>query len=172
MKRNTLIHHPVLGYLDGYDAKICEWTPDPKKAWAMTQEEAARRLLVIQKRYQHARTIPLLAAQPHESVRRFWKPKREEVSEQCASCPFREGNDAAFGGIMRKLYKQFELDPPTPAEISASRECVKRELEHSGDFVCHLTAYNPDMSLKDGCEHRQCAGATKWWKEGGDFGLK
>jgi hypothetical protein len=35
--------------------------------------------------------------------RKFWMPKRKELPSQCASCPFRTGNDAEFGVIVQRL---------------------------------------------------------------------
>lgn len=84
---------------------------------------------------------------------------------QCPSCPFAKGNDKEFGAVMTKLARAHGEENPVP--LSVSRAMVRMEISNmGGDFVCHFTAYNiDDMSLKPRTEHRQCPGATKWFKE-------
>lgn len=160
-----LIHHPVLGYLDGSDGEgKYEWTADPKKAWRMGPTLAGKRLRQVLKYHAHSRLIPAKGAKPHVSLRACWTPKRQQVP-QCASCPFRPDNDAEFGAVLTRLNRGV---PVTAEQIAEARRRVKEDLQHSGDFVCHGTAYTPDMELRDDSEHRQCAGATEFWKGGGN----
>lgn len=103
--------------------------------------------------------------------RSLWRPKLRELKEQCASCPFRKGNDVEFGGIVKKLLAKggvpmTEDFVPPPQAIQNSRRLIKADLKHSGDFACHHTAYDAEMNLKPDAERRQCPGASKWFKEG------
>ncbi len=101
-------------------------------------------------------------AKLRKQLRQIWTPKREEMREQCASCPFREGNDAEFGAVMRKLAKANGVR--TRVDVGGARFMVHREVEQMGDFICHQTAYDKDMKLRDASEHKQCPGATRHHK--------
>lgn len=97
--------------------------------------------------------------------RKLWRPKRPEIPEQCLSCPFREGNDAEFGAVLNKLRAASGIaGKSTTCDIAFARQGVRDDLSHSGDFVCHGTAYTPDMKPKPKEEWRQCPGATKFFK--------
>jgi hypothetical protein len=98
--------------------------------------------------------------------RSLWLPKRKEVCKQCASCPFKEGNDREFGVVAGKLLLKAK---PTKAQIKKVRDNVKADLARmgSGDFICHMTVLDindPYGKKKPESEHRQCAGATKFWR--------
>lgn len=165
-----LIHHPVLGYLDAHDGNgNFEWTFEPKTAWTFKTDEGERRLKTVLKYHAHARLVPRKGAAKHQSVRRFWTPKLKPCGEQCASCPFRAGNDAEFGAVVAKLKKKAGVTGPvTTEEIEHARKQVKDDLLHTGDFACHGTVYHDDMSLKEPGGRRQCPGATAFWKGGGN----
>jgi hypothetical protein len=97
-------------------------------------------------------------------LRSLWRPKRQEMPEQCASCPFRDDNDLEWFGVVRKLAKAGGLHEVDP---SVARLNVRAEVEMLGDFICHCSAYNiEDMSLRDPREYRQCPGASSFFKEG------
>lgn len=88
-------------------------------------------------------------------------PKLPEMPLQCASCPFREGNDITWGIIVRKLAMFGGVGKPNAAR---ARRLIRLETTRIGDFICHGTAYNADMSFRSAVEHRQCPGATKWFR--------
>ncbi len=89
-------------------------------------------------------------------ARKLWRPKRPELPTQCASCPFRTGNDAEFGRIVARLLER----APTAVEIQYARLEVLKDLRHTGDFMCHGTVYTDDMCLQDETNWRQCPGAS------------
>lgn len=101
-----------------------------------------------------------------KNPRSLWRPKRPEVKEQCASCPFREGNDAEFGAVLEKIARSHgNTTTITPAVIQHARLKVIADLQFSGDFVCHHTVYGPGMDEKrDPEERRQCKGATAFFR--------
>lgn len=99
--------------------------------------------------------------------RRFWMPRMPILSDQCASCPFREGNDPEFGEVVGKLAATMDLEEVDNQDrTDMARARIKRDCTHSGEFACHHTAYNEDMSEKPRSEHRQCPGAAEWYKTG------
>lgn len=92
--------------------------------------------------------------------RSLWQPKFPEVAQQCASCPFRTGNDKEFGEVIARLREKLEMSPTVTAnDIRHARFCVRIDAEH-GDFVCHHTAYDAKMNQRPQADFRQCAGAT------------
>lgn len=95
--------------------------------------------------------------------RKCWRPKLKELPEQCISCPFRTGNDKEFGEIVAKLRAAHGLPAPTKADVGFTRINLRLELKHSGDFICHGTAYTPAMAQRDPSCHRQCPGATAYF---------
>lgn len=98
--------------------------------------------------------------------RKFWLPRRPELPEQCASCPFREDNEAEFGLIATRLFKSAgKKKPPTADQIRQVRHNVHMDCQDRGEFICHGTAYNEDMTLKDPKGHRQCPGASKFYRD-------
>lgn len=104
-----------------------------------------------------------------EARRTFWRPKRPEVPAQCISCPFRTGNDKEFGDILKKLAIGLNHKRKVgPKTIIAARFRVKMECHEQGDFVCHGTAYEADVTTqRPVTEQRQCVGATEWFRKGG-----
>jgi hypothetical protein len=93
--------------------------------------------------------------------RALWQPKFPAVAKQCASCPFRIGNDKEFGEVIRRLRVKFGMPSKVHAEdIRHARFCVRMDAEH-GDFVCHHTAYDGEMNNRPVTDYRQCAGATE-----------
>lgn len=94
---------------------------------------------------------------PLPNPRQLWRPKREEVAQQCASCPFRHGNDAEFGIIVSKLLGH----PAGQEDIQMTRLKIWHDLRHTGDFMCHCTVYTADMTLRPEADFRQCQGATQ-----------
>ena len=97
------------------------------------------------------------------NLRDMWTPKRLELAHQCASCPFRKGNDDEFGVIVERLNKRYNAD----GTIEQVRFSVQHEAKSNGDFACHQTAYSSDMELQPDREHRQCPGATAAFKAAG-----
>jgi len=98
-----------------------------------------------------------------------WLPRRRErEGGQCASCPFLDDNDKAFAGVVNALRRKNHLPDVDPDSeiVESARESMHLDvLFGSGDFVCHTTAYGPEMSVTPVQEHRQCPGATKLKKE-------
>lgn len=96
-----------------------------------------------------------------------WRPKRKET-EQCASCPFRDGNNKEFGAVVRALKKAAGMDPDKGNTVHQARMMVHMDVVGPGgrgDFVCHATAYGPEMKPRDPSEHRQCPGATAAYRK-------
>lgn len=95
-----------------------------------------------------------------------WRPRRPEVPEQCASCPFRTGNDAEWRAVVEKLRARLGLEGPATATIlRAGRYQVAQDvLGGSGEFACHHTVYDARMDLRDPREHRQCPGASRLYR--------
>ena len=106
---------------------------------------------------------PERPVQQKSNPRDLWTPKRSELAQQCASCPFRKGNDAEFGVIVDKLNRLYSSD----GTVEQVRFSVEHSLEHGGDFACHLTAYTETMGRRPPHEHRQCPGATAAFKAAG-----
>ena len=98
--------------------------------------------------------------------RSLFLPKRAELEEQCPSCPFRDGNHDEFGEVVKQLCK---ANGRKYARIVAAeaRFKIRDEALTFGDFSCHHTVYNEDMSTKPQTEWRQCPGATKYFKKAG-----
>jgi|GEM_PF-2100954 hypothetical protein len=98
-----------------------------------------------------------------------WIPRHRELPVACASCPFREGNDAEFAVIVNRLRKHEGLKPVVPhgSTVKQVRSKVRVELLMlgTGEFHCHCTAYNEDMTSKPLHAHRQCAGAAEWYRK-------
>ena len=89
----------------------------------------------------------------------LWKPRLPETT-QCASCPFRAGNDAEFGAVVARL---LGTKKATKAQIKRTRDNVQHDvlMKMRPDFACHATAYDAEMDVRPISEHRQCPGATK-----------
>jgi hypothetical protein len=55
--------------------------------------------------------------------------------------------------------------------VTIVRAQLRIEATTRGDFVCHHTAYEGEgMELKTRSQHRQCPGATAWYKTHLPFG--
>ena len=92
-----------------------------------------------------------------------WTPKRPEVPAQCASCPFRVGNDKEFGEVLQRL-KDKEAGGPAPKvtkrDIGFARLQIWGDTHGWGDFYCHGTVYTPEMQQRPVGEWMQCKGAA------------
>ena len=101
--------------------------------------------------------------------RRCWQPKMPEVEGQCASCPFRE-DVAPFHEVLKLVAAANGHPEPDRFRAGVAVMQVKYEDAVRGDFACHLTVYEPDYrTLRPTEDRRQCAGASKWFREGGDL---
>lgn len=99
------------------------------------------------------------------STRSLWRPKLKECAEQCASCPFREGNDDEFRKAVEGFFPGVLLDDNA---VAIARERIRGDLKFSGDFICHCTIYKAKGKLREVQERRQCPGATKYYRESPD----
>ncbi len=93
--------------------------------------------------------------------RQMWRPKLPEVAVQCASCPFREGNDDEFRAVLKKMLGASVL---TEEGLQDVRDEIKESLQYSGDFICHHTALKVGGELRPLQDRRQCPGATAWFR--------
>jgi hypothetical protein len=102
-----------------------------------------------------------------KNPREMFRPQMPELSKQCASCPFLAGNEKEFGELVKKLYaKNGRPDvKPTPKQVFNARMNVTMEAGMRGDFACHSTVYDQNMEVKPREDHRQCPGATKYFKK-------
>ena len=104
--------------------------------------------------------------------RSLFLPKYPELEEQCPSCPFRDGNYDEFGAIVKKL-QEVHPDHGVPSHVplivvsDMARLRIRDGAQTFGDFSCHHTVYNEDMSTKPQTEWRQCPGATEFFKDAG-----
>jgi hypothetical protein len=96
------------------------------------------------------------------AARALFRPKHKELPEQCVSCPFRKGNDKEFQAIVDKLAAA--NGEANPAPLTVVRATIRMDATRVGEFICHHTAYDADMELKDRSHRRQCPGATAWYK--------
>lgn len=105
--------------------------------------------------------------------RDLFMPRNKELEESCASCPFRKDNDKEFGEVMTRLAKAgsdgyaFEeviSDTMSPQAVVRARQLIADDCTFQGEFVCHGTAYTYDMELRPRSQHRQCPGATAYFK--------
>jgi hypothetical protein len=97
--------------------------------------------------------------------RELWRPKFKELPESCASCPFKDGNDSEFEAVMQKLADANGLEDPV--SVHESRGRIRAETEHLGDFRCHGSVYDREMGMRPQAEHRQCPGASAYFKAAG-----
>lgn len=96
-----------------------------------------------------------------------WVPKLSEMPEQCSSCPFRIGNNEEFGKIVERLRKKHGVKGRmTNMHVFHARMMIMEDLKRigSGDFICHSTVYDPSMAARSPGEHKQCPGATAWFR--------
>ena len=101
--------------------------------------------------------------------RELWRPKLPEAASQCASCPFRDDNDAEFGAVMQRLRERVGMPGKLKRrDIAYAKYTIRtKDIAHSGDFACHFTAYDKDMNERPRVDHRQCPGATAEFKRQG-----
>ncbi len=87
---------------------------------------------------------------------------------QCASCPFRDGNDAEWAAVVNRLRVASGLRPVKAGSkvIKRARTAVRIETGMLGkpNFACHGTAYDEKMNIRPLREHRQCPGAVEFIK--------
>lgn len=96
-----------------------------------------------------------------------WRPKRQEVASQCASCPFRVGNNVEFGEVANRLRRaEGIMRPASREDVGFARLSLFMEAVEGGDFACHCSVYNADMSKRPMSEWRQCKGATQAYQTG------
>jgi hypothetical protein len=102
--------------------------------------------------------------------RLLWRPKLEAMPVQCVSCPFRIGNNKEFGAICDKLDPSIRtLNTLQRAiRIEAARYNVREQVSVFGDFSCHQSVYNPDMTTRPYREQRQCPGASEHYVNCGE----
>lgn len=95
-------------------------------------------------------------------TRTLWTPKFPECAQQCASCPFREGNDAEFKVIVDRLREKEGLSPAKKSQVDFARASIRLDVEKSGDFMCHNTVYDKQGRRAPSTKFRQCVGATAY----------
>ncbi len=108
-----------------------------------------------------------MATDEEFNPRDLWTPKLPEVKKRCASCPFLEDNDAEFETLVKKLaaHNGEHIRPELVSlHVKVARERIEKDADEMGDFACHSTVYNEDMSLKPREQWQQCKGATEWHK--------
>lgn len=97
----------------------------------------------------------------------LWRPKLPEMAHQCPSCPFRVGNDVEFGAVCAQLRKKEGLrGKVTKSIIRFARLMLLVDLNKTGDFICHQTAYDGEMNPNPQSNWRQCVGATQIYRTG------
>jgi len=99
--------------------------------------------------------------------RSLFRPKLPQLKEQCVSCPFRNGNDAEFDEIIKKLDPRLKGKKLRRTAFVA-RLRIRAEAETIGEFACHHTAYDSEMRLRPESERRQCPGATQVFVQAGE----
>ena len=105
--------------------------------------------------------------------RLLFRPKHPQRKEQCASCPFRKGNDEAFEAVVQKLARVEDGEELRGERLKQravqARTRVHMDVLTSGDFACHLTVYTPAMQIREDRNHRrQCPGATAAFVKAGE----
>lgn len=101
--------------------------------------------------------------------RALWRPRLPELPEPCASCPFSTGNNKEFGAVVARLAKTWTFDHAhnNSASVRHARGAVKRDASKRGDFACHGSVYKEDMTMRPTADHRQCPGASAYYREHG-----
>lgn len=108
---------------------------------------------------------------PLQNPRLLWRPKLPEMPVQCVSCPFRTGNDVEFREVLTRLKNKGKKSGKlvvSMARAAIAREQLLEETAEIGDFSCHQSAFNPDMTTKPYLEHRQCPGASANFVKSGE----
>lgn len=109
-----------------------------------------------------------------QQMRALWRPKREEMPEQCVSCPFRpagpapDGNDAEFRAVLEKVAESGDIETPGGVDIDFARRTIREDTSRFGDFMCHQSALDPKRGMRerDRSQHRQCPGASAHYRSG------
>lgn len=99
-----------------------------------------------------------------KKARAMFMPKRPEMPVQCVSCPFRSGNTAEFMAICNKVAAATGEGPVSLRQVAGARRRIRLEVSRNGDFYCHSSVYNPDMTQRASSEWLQCPGATRVFK--------
>ena len=90
----------------------------------------------------------------------------EALPAQCASCPFRDGNDEEWAAVVNRLRVANGLRPVKTKSkvIKHARTAVRIETGMLGrpNFACHGTAYDDKMNIRPLKDHRQCPGAVEF----------
>lgn len=93
----------------------------------------------------------------------------EVLPVQCASCPFKDGNDEEWAAVVNKLRVKHGLRPVKVKSriVKHARTAVRIETGMIGtpQFACHGTAYDDKANLRPYSEHRQCPGAVEFIKK-------
>jgi hypothetical protein len=96
-----------------------------------------------------------------KKMRALFKPKRPEMPAQCASCPFLEGNTEQFKAICDRIAASSGEGPVSLRQVAGARRRIRFEVLRNGDFYCHSSVYNADLSMRPTDEWLQCPGATR-----------
>lgn len=103
-------------------------------------------------------------SQDHKTL---WRPKFCEMPEQCASCPFRIGNNAEFGAVVERLRAaEGIVGTLTKKIVGFARTALWMDAVRTGDFMCHCTVYDANMQIRPMADWRQCKGATHVYRTG------
>lgn len=104
----------------------------------------------------------------YHAGRKLFKPKFKECT-QCPSCPFREGNDVEFSGVVNLLRRVNDIPGlATDEQVLMARLAAFNDILDRGDFLCHQTVYQwPGLKPQlDSTRWRQCPGATLAFRTG------
>lgn len=93
------------------------------------------------------------------AARKTWRPRQRELPAQCPSCPFLNGNDAEFAGVVARL-------GGSVVDARFARFKIRQECSLRGDFICHGTAYDAAMRVQPARKFRQCPGASAHYRRG------
>lgn len=87
-------------------------------------------------------------------------PKFPLMPAQCASCPFKVGNDAELGAVILGLRKKFGMrETVHAADIKHTRMRLRIDAQSAQNFLCHASVYDREMDEKPRHEHRTCPGS-------------
>ena len=106
------------------------------------------------------------------AARARFVPRSPEVERACASCPFRAGNDSAWGRFVARLKnagwaKLSGLAEPPNVPAEKMRAGIQFSVGEVGPhFHCHGTIYTAEMGMRPPGQWKHCAGATRYYKTG------
>ena len=104
-----------------------------------------------------------------EVKRALWQPRLPLCEEQCGSCPFKLDNDEEFRQVLIALAKAKDEPTSRITQRYANRQrgIIMHDMMQigSGEFYCHKSVYNADMTEKPRHEWRQCKGAFDFFRE-------